>query len=201
MPKFRITRPQGACWFAVGSLVLALAASAVARMTIEPKGFGKAHFGMSPAEVKKLYPNMRTLGRESFGATPVLGPDFVRQLLPAERIEGLSKPVPVELRYWKSRLWVVIVYYGANSTDDVVKYLKKLVGDPSNREPEPMWRGGEVTVNAANRERWYAISDNNLSRGVQVLLQSELAKQRGAAPPAQTPAAADSAKPAAPAHR
>lgn len=152
------------------TLLWTTGASGQMPLKIEPEGFGQARFGMSPAEVERLYPRLTTLGRENLGATPVLSPLAVRQLLPPQELQGLSKPVRVELRYWKDRLWTVIVYYGDNSAEDVITVLRKQVGDPGNRDKEPTWRGEKVTVITANRERWYAISDDALSREVQAVV-------------------------------
>ncbi len=144
-----------------------LVGGAWGRALKEPAGFGKAHFGMSPAQVKKLYPSARTLGEENLGATPVFGPLVVRQALDDQEAPGLPKPVLVELRYWKERLWVVIVYYRENSSEQVVGALKRDLGQPATSAADPYWTASNVTVMTDDRQRWYAITDNALSKEAQ----------------------------------
>jgi hypothetical protein len=169
-----------------------------AAMENEPAGIGKAKFGMSPAEVEKLYPGaVRTLvGMESLGAAPVGGPYVVRQAFSAHAVEGLPEPTTVELRYWKDQLWVVVVYYGNNSAEVVQEALRKRHGPPDLASNDSLWRGEKVQVNTVNRERWYALADKALSAEAQKLFSEEMRmlqeRSRGAGggpPPATAPPA------------
>lgn len=146
-------------------------------MDHEPTGFGKAKFGASPQEVEKLYKGkIKGLGQESLGATPVFSPFVVRQSLSEQKVLGLEQPVTVELRYWKDRLWVVIVYYGQNGTEAVNEALRKEYGKPDQSSGDQIWQGKKVLVNTANRERWYAISDNAIAHEAQLAFMEEMRK-------------------------
>jgi hypothetical protein len=163
-----------------------------AAMEHEPNGFGKAHFGMSPQEVEKLYAGtIRTLGQENLGASPVYGPRISRQLLPDQKVPGFNQPTNVELRYWDNKLWVVIIYYGQNGLEEVNAALRKEYGKPPTAASDSMWSGSKVMVNTANRERWYAISDIALSKEAQAVFMEDLrkAQERMRAQPAAPPAA------------
>lgn len=182
---------------------LAALASPALAMQNEPTGFEKARFGMSPPEVAKLYEGkIQKLDKEYLGSSPVLSPLVHRQALRDMKLPWLQHPVTVELRYWKDRLWVVIVYYGENSQEEVVEGLRKQYGPPDISGHDAVWRGAKVTVNTANRERWYAIADLELSREVQAVFAEDMrraqeaarARQGGAAPAAPAPAATPAAK-------
>ena len=174
-------------------LILSLGNSHAGEMKTEPSGYGVLRFGSPPEQVERLYPGARRLNSlENLGAVPVTGPAVVRYVLENQKIPGFSKPVRVELRFWKNRLWVVIVYYGENAAEQVVAAVKKQVGDPENRNAEPVWTGKKTTVSMANRERWYALSDNAVSKEVQEDLMSALGRPK--------PTPADPAVPGAAQH-
>lgn len=161
------------------SLIVLSLVSAAAAMDNPPTGYGKAKFGASPAQVEKLYPGqIKVLGQESLGATPVFSPYIVRQSLSDQKVLGLEKPVTVELRYWKDQLWVVIVYYGANDIKDVNEALRKQYGKPNQTSSDQVWQTDKVLLNTANRERWYAISDNAIAHEAQVAFMEEMRKMQ-----------------------
>jgi len=159
----------------------------------QPKGVGKADFGMSPAQVEKAYKDkFRRLDKEHLGATPVYNPDIVRDLIEDQRLIGLEQPVNIELRFWKDKLWVAIVYYGKNPNEKVNEALRREYGTPDQTGKDAIWKGDKVMVNSANAERWYAVSDVAVSREVQAAFMKDFqqAQQRAqgqSAPP--TPAA------------
>ncbi len=166
--------------------------------TALPDGFGKAKLGMSPQEVAKLYPELKKLDREVLGATPVFSPFVVRQLIPSVALAGAPHPVPVELRYWKDKLWVIIVYNGQNSDEQMTDAFTALCGKPSADKPGPAWFGEKVSISSAPKQHWYALADNALSKQAQELFAEEMARQRqmaarrgaAAVPAASAPAAA-----------
>jgi len=167
--------------------LLSLLASPAAALDVQkqPTGYGKARFGMSPQEVEKLFKGkVRTLGEENLGATPITGPNVVRQVISDQKVPGFDQPTNVELRYWKGKLWVAIIYYGQNSTEQVNQALLKLYGEPTVMAADILWQFPKVMVNTANRERWYAIGDTALSREVQAVFLEELRQQQQPAAPA-----------------
>lgn len=174
----------------IGLLVVALLSLEAGAQAPTPKrdgpdGFGRAKFGMSVEEVKKAYPKMEVLDR-MLGAAVVSGPFVKRFLLPGMKHPGLAKPTDVELRFWKDRLWVAIVYFGDNPEAKVLEALRK-----QNGEPEPgsnSWTGRKSTVVFVPRQRWYSVGDNAITQEVQQLFMEEFrrkfSQQAPAAPPA-----------------
>ncbi|GIW41082.1 MAG: hypothetical protein KatS3mg076_1659 [Candidatus Binatia bacterium] len=128
----------------------------------EPDGWGKARFGMSREEVGRLFPHAQPLSKEHLGAAAPLGPEFARQLLPEEKFPGLELPVSVELRYFRDRLYAVVVYWGANPAERVLDVLRRRYGPAPG--PEPTWKGEKVTIATDVRGRWHAFWDNRLSQ-------------------------------------
>ena len=176
-------------------LLSCLVTPALAATPKQPTGYGKARFGMTPAEVEKLYKGqVRVLAQENMGATPVTGPNIVRQLLANQRVPGLKEPTNVELRYWKDKLWVVIVYYGQNGNDAVNEALRAEYGAPTISAQDSVWQGPKTLVNTSNRERWYAMSDVALSRDAQQAFMEDMRKlqekQRAQDAPPAAPQAA-----------
>lgn len=142
----------------------------------EPDGFGKAKFGMSPQAVERLYLSIRKLDKENLGASVVYSPLVARQLLTDQSIPGLKKPVRVELRYWKERLWVIIVYWGENGWDDVKAHLVSQLGEPRASVADPFWRGEKVTVTTSVAGRWYALAEKTLSKEAQEAYMEDMRK-------------------------
>ncbi len=158
------------------ALVLTCSRPSLAANKHEPNGLGKLRFGMTPAQVLRLYPALKKLDQENLGASPVISPLAVRQLLSNQKVPGLKKPVLVELRYWKEKLWVIVVYFGQNPADEVMAALKKQYGEPSTSSREPVWRGKKANVMTNLMPGWYAIADNELSRDAQEVIIGEIRK-------------------------
>lgn len=129
-----------------------------------PTGFGATKFGMSLAEVWRLYPKAELLGQtEQLGASSVGGPYVDRLALRKQAVVGLDQPTTVELRFWKNQLWTVIVYFGDNDLEHSRAYLLKTFGPPQGTDPNsPTWPGATVTTSATVKQRWYGTSDNGL---------------------------------------
>jgi hypothetical protein len=155
----------------------------------EPTGLDKLRFGMSPEDVRKQYPgvDVQTLDRENLGAAPINGPNVVRLEVPNQQIKGLKSPVPLELRFWKNRLWVIIVYFRENGAEDVLANLKTTYGDPHLTTRDPYWSGEKVSLMTAMQERWYALTDNALSKEVQEDFIAGLRGRQGNAPTPSLP--------------
>jgi hypothetical protein len=163
----------------------------------EPSGLGKAQFGMSPQQVEKLYKGqVRTLGQENLGATAIYSPDIVRQVLADQKVGGLSQPTNVELRYWKNKLWVIIVYFGQNSAESVNESLVKQFDKATISSTDYVWQFPKVMVNTANRDRWYAMADTALSREAQAAFAEDMRKAAEQRQTQQAPAAAPPPAPA-----
>lgn len=195
-----------------------IAAPAPTQRTDQPKadeftGFEKAPFGSTPEEFKKLYPKAEVLKEgEDLGAPTVGGAYITRLVLKDQPVTGLAKPTTVELRFWKRKLWGVIVYYGDNDDKQVLDMLTKRLGPSGSADPDyPLWERSKTQTAATVKQRWYGINDLPLSKEAQawfaLLLtgqwkgptQEELIELGLATPAATTPGAATpaSAAPAA----
>jgi len=151
---------------------MGLTAVPAGAMENEPTGFGKARFGMTVAQVSEIYPQMEKLTK-SLGAAVVEGPLIERRVLWKEEISGLSKPVNVELRFWKDQLWVVIVYFGENDLETVVRLLTERHGPPSGKPANAIWEGKKSTIMIAGKARWYSIQDNAISKEAQAVFMED----------------------------
>ncbi len=183
------------------ALALALLPLAAGAVTDEPLGFGKAKFGTPIAEMKKLFPQMKDL-TESLGSPVVGGPYITRYVLRKEKVEGLEKPADVELRFWKDKFWLYIVYLGENSEDAAVALLTKAHGSPGPDPKFPVWAGDKSTIVFERGQGRYAVNDTGLSKEAQAWFMEMLRSRAGAAaPPAAVAPPAAAAKPAAPADK
>lgn len=190
----------------VGLLTLALGVPALA-MTNQPTGFGKAKFGQSVADVRKLLPAMEPT-QAHLGAMAFTSEFLQRFAIKDATVAGLAKPTTVELRFWKDKLWTVIVYFGSNPQADVEASLTKQLGPPTASSTASMiWRGDRTEVQSVTKGSYYAITENELSKDVQAWFTAQLVGQgyvstgpggtpspaatasSEAAPPAETPAA------------
>lgn len=147
----------------------------------EPAGFGKARFGVSPEEVKILYPQLEEL-KKGLGAVVVEGPLITRWVLWKQELPGLPQPTDVELRFWKNQLWVVIVYFGANDLDTVVKALTERYGPPRGKPASAVWQRARSTIIVAGKAKWYSVQDNAISREAQAVFIEDFKRsmeQRG----------------------
>jgi hypothetical protein len=163
----------------------------------EPPVFGKARFGMTLEEMKALYPEMEDLTK-SLGAAVAEGRFIARRVLWKQKLPGLPEATDIELRFWKNQLWVVIVYFGSNDLDTVVKALTERYGPPEGDPASPVWSGAKTTVILAAKARWYSVHDNAISKDAQAVFIEDLkrsieqraASRRGRAAAGGEPAAA-----------
>jgi len=144
-----------------------------ARTEKEPTGFANARFGASVEEVKNLYPRLEPLTK-SLGSAVVEGPLVTRWVLWQQKTPGLPHPTNVELRFWKGRLWVVIIYFGENSLQTVIDSLTARYGPPRGNALSAVWTGAKSTVIVAGRAKWYSIHDNVISKEAQTAFIEDL---------------------------
>lgn len=142
----------------------------------QPDGFGAAKFGMSLGEVWGMYKEARLLPeRKSLGAAVLDGPYVERLELDNRTVEGLSKPATVELRFWKGKLWGVIIYFDKTDLEQVKAYLNRHYGPSAAKNPDlPLWRGEKVTTTATLNQGWYGYSDNELSKEATAWIQATM---------------------------
>ncbi|HSP97834.1 MAG TPA: hypothetical protein VL049_11395 [Candidatus Dormibacteraeota bacterium] len=166
------------------------------------KGYGPAPFGTRWDKAQKLFPRAEVLPEnKNVGAASVGGPFVHRLYLTDQHVEGLPKPVNVELRFWKKNLWVVQVYWGDNSDQDVVAMLTRRLGpNQGNDTVNLLWIGDTVQVTGSTKQHTYGSADLALSADAQAWFkklmhgewkapsQAELDEMEGRTP-AATPAA------------
>jgi hypothetical protein len=157
-------------------LLLALLVAGSAAIAAEPTGFEAAKFGMSLEDVWRLYPAAQLLGeKETLGAAVLDGPYIERLALRNQPVPGFPKPTTVELRFWKGRLWGVIVFFGDNDPEACKAHLARVYGPTTSRDPNmPLWRGDTVTTTGTYKQGWYGYTDNALSQEVSAWLAEAL---------------------------
>ena len=157
-------------------LLFALLVAASGAIAEEPTGFGTASFGMSLKDVWAMYPKARLLGeKESLGAAVLDGPYIERLALRDQPVPGFPKPTTVELRFWKGKLWGVVVFFGDNDPEVCKAYLAQAYGPTTVRDTSmPLWRGDKVTTTATYKQGWYGYTDNALSQEVSAWLAEAL---------------------------
>ena len=166
------------------------------------KGYGPMPFGTRWDKAQQMLPKAEVLpdGR-NMGAPSVGGPFVHRLYLTDQHVQGLPKPVNVELRFWKKNLWVVQVYWGDNSEQDVVAALTKKLGPDQSTDPgNLLWITDTVQVTGSTKQHTYGSADLALSADAQAWFkklmkgewkqpsQAELDQMEGRTP-APTPAA------------
>jgi len=154
----------------------------------EPHGFGKARFGMTVAEVKKIYPAMKEVGNP----TPE-----VAALLAVYQLEGQSvlglKPCTVTFQFNPERLHQVAFNCGTDM--QVMTTLEKRFGDPTQGMPNnAFWIGDSTAVSLNTKSRHFAFMDKKLNDEFQARLRKYVATHAvtGGAPAGEsgpTPAA------------
>ena len=154
----------------------------------ESATFEQLQFGESVADVLKAYPSARKLTHEKLGATVVESPFIARYQVPDVRLAGAAHPVSFELRFWKEKLWVVIVYFGENSNDEIVRWLTARYGTPTAAHPNPAWSGKVASVVTSLKERWFSVADQVASKEISALLVESESMRRLYPPRATAPA-------------
>ena len=155
------------------------AATMSAARPYEPAGFEAAKFGMSLAEVWKMYPKAELVNpKVGLGASTLGGPYIDRLVLREQPVRGFDKPTTVELRFWKDKLWGVIIYFGDNDDARCKAYLAEIFGPGSATNPDnPVWDGERVTTIGVYKQRWYGSSDNSLSAQATAWFRDKLSGQ------------------------
>ena len=140
------------------------AARAAAPMPRVPQGFGKAKFGISLEQARTLYPALTKAGATA--AAYFRSPNLTRYWMTKVKVPGLKEDCSVEFRFWKDKLWSVIVYYGTNPTPDVMENLAREYGRPTVRTSEPSWTLGTVTIITSPAQMWYSFDDGEIGKDV-----------------------------------
>jgi hypothetical protein len=123
-------------------------------------------FGTSAEEVKKVYPKLENLGEnQSLGAPAVGGPHITNYALRNQTIEGHQKPVQVEMRFWKGKFWLYIVYFDKTDLDGMLAHFTAVYGEPNSATAKfPLWNFDKSTILVDAKQYRYTINDNELSK-------------------------------------
>jgi hypothetical protein len=184
-------------------LLFALAAAAVTAAEVkfrEPTGYGKAKFGMSAAQVKKLYPKLepaKATAEAAGNAQQLLAVYFLED----QRV-GPLKQCKVEFRFYKDELYEI--QFRCPDRAGVGDYLQKTYGMPNQPSGNAVfWMGEHSAVSLAPRSGAFAYADRARSQAFQAILYKYMMnplQTPGGTPPAgaATPAAT---APETPAHQ
>jgi hypothetical protein len=156
------------------------------------EGFGKARFGMSLEEVRRLYPALTSAPdntRVAYFNSPLLS----RFMLTEVKVPGLSERTDVEFRFWKNRLWMYVVY-PRGSFGEAFEYLERRYGKPNVPGADPSWTLPSISIITTPAQMWYTVSDNAITPDVQAAFNAALRGMR--APPPRPPTAAAAPAPA-----
>lgn len=174
MPMISDARPPRPAPLRLLALALALylapALAQAAPTPFEPlKGYGPVAFGTRWEQAQKLLPQAEVLpDGKNLGAASVGGPFVHRLFLKGQQLEGFEKPVNVELRFWKKKLWVVQVYTEENSDQDVVAALTKRLGANQGTSPDNLlWITDTVQVSGSVKQHTFGAADLGLSAEAQ----------------------------------
>jgi hypothetical protein len=175
----------------IGAAVLLAAPGWAADIT----AVGKAKFGQSVDEVKKIYPKMEQLRPEQvLGAQTIMADDLVRYVVRDTSAPALKTPGDVELRFWKGKLWAFIVYYKANDPKQVEAAISEQLGPNTGKAPgSPYWKGTTMTAMMDTKLKWYSLTDDAISKDAQAWFIEKVRSQKGVNVIEQTPAAAPAA--------
>jgi hypothetical protein len=148
-------------------------------------GYGSAPFLTTYDAFKRLYPSAEPVSEGANLGAPSIGGPYIRRLvLKDQKVEGLEKPTMVELRFWKNKLWGVIVYYGENNPEQIFAMLIKRLGPSDSTDPtNPLWERSKTQTTAQKKQLWFGINDRALSKEAQDWFKLALTgKWRGATP-------------------
>ncbi len=128
-------------------------------------GFGNAKFGSGIEDVRKVWPGMTPIGdKVKMPSAAFTSAHLQRFLIKGHKLEGLTSPVDVELRFWKERLWAFIVYFEPADSAAALQQLVKTYGErTTSTEERPIWRGEKVSLQTMPSSGWYGATDNAIS--------------------------------------
>ena len=172
-----VLRSPGVCAETATETQTGTPSPAPAVTPVPPEGFGKAKLGMSVAEVQAHYPDLAPATGPTRAAY-FRAPELKRYLLPVTAVPGLQSECKIELRFWKDRLWGVIIDYRKNRFADVRALLRQQYGPPTLDGREPTWIFPATTIMAVPLQGWYAIEDNEITKEVQRRFVEAAQRQR-----------------------
>lgn len=159
----------------------------------EPSGFGKAKFGMSVAQVRKLYPKLQPAKGTEQAASK--GQQFVLAYGLENQSVGPLTGCRAQLRFFKDELYEV--QFRCPDHDKVIDYFKKTYEEgPTVVGNSVYWMGQQGAVSLTPKSGVFAFSDVKRTQAMQSALLVGLGKRLPpqtptATAPATTPTAAE----------
>ena len=126
--------------------------------------FSRAQMGMSSAQVREILPDMKNA---EGGEEPHTSHTRVeRYITTGQAFDGLQG-CRLELRFFDDRLWVIIVNYEDNSTEEVERILKERYGEPTSQYGNvARWSGSGLEVILERNAKWFSLGDEALAEEV-----------------------------------
>jgi hypothetical protein len=163
-------------------------------------GFAGVKFGTGIEDARKALPPMTPIADDvKMPSASFSSPFLKRFLIKDQKIEGLSSPVDVELRFWKDQLWAFLVYFKETDRQAALDYLEKTYGKhPTGTDSRPIWRGEKVTLQSMSEGGWFGATDNALSDDARAwFFQALTGNPEGNAPAATAASPGPTGSPAA----
>jgi hypothetical protein len=163
----------------------------------ELEGFGKAKFGMSEEQVKKLYPKLQEypLPTPAPGEAPL--PFSLSNYTLENQSFGPLKKCKVTLQFFQHQL-TSVQYACAGGSEKIIGYLKKRFGPPQEVSARRAlsWVLGKYSVGAMEVAGVFSILDTARSRQMSTTIMGLVMRKLRATTP--TPMAAPSSETMAP---
>jgi hypothetical protein len=119
--------------------------------------FSRAQMGMSSAQVREILPDMKIAegGEESHTSRRL----FEQYITTGQDFDGLQG-CRLELRFLDDRLWVILVNYEDNPTEEVERILKERYGEPTQQYGNvARWSGSGLEVVLDRDAKYFSFGD------------------------------------------
>jgi hypothetical protein len=114
--------------------------------------------GMSSAQVREILPDMKTAeGGEEPLTSRARAERYI--ITTGQAFDGLQG-CRLELRFFDDRLWVILVNYKDNPTEEVERILKERYGEPTHQYGNvARWSGSGLEVILERKAKWFSFAD------------------------------------------
>lgn len=132
------------------------------------QGWGREQLGMTLDALRQLYDDAQRAAKLQ---APFDHPRFERWLRLGVRETDLPEPVDVEYRFWDGKLWMVLVYTGANPVVAVRQTLERRFGPPTDSGAVPAWIWPDRKLVTHLDQKWFALIHRPTDREARAVLQ------------------------------
>ncbi|MBI3783076.1 MAG: hypothetical protein HY270_06725 [Deltaproteobacteria bacterium] len=138
----------------------------------EPAGINKARFGMTPAELLKVYPQAKMLPHPTPAQHQALALESYQ--LTGQKI-GRLKDCRLEMRFFGGHLELYEIQALCPDKDEVTRYLTGTFGMPTRTTDSMlMWTGSKVAINYVPKSGAFSFGDIARARDMQAMLMQAL---------------------------